>query len=254
MILTIDIGNTNIVIGCAENEKMVFVERISTSHNQTVLEFAIIFKNILEIYGISPKNINGAVMASVVPAVTKNIATAVEKITGTKVMTVGPGTKTGLSIVIDNPAQLGADRVVGAVAGLHYYGAPLIIFDLGTATTVDVVDKDKHYIGGMIMPGVNTAQSALTQNTSLLHKVAVEPPKKVIGKNTTDCMKSGAVYGTAASLDGIIDRIEAELGYKADAVATGGLAGCIIPYCTHKIAIDDGLMLNGLLQIYLKNK
>ncbi|MGN1480625.1 type III pantothenate kinase [Porcipelethomonas sp.] len=253
MILAIDIGNTNIVIGCGENEKMIFVERLSTNHNQTSLEFAILVKNILELNGISPDDINGAIMASVVPAVTGSITHAIEKIIHKKVMVVGPGIKTGVSIIIDNPAQLGADLVVGAVAGIHYYSTPLIIFDLGTATTVSVIDKDKNYIGGMIMPGVNTAQGALTKNTSLLQKVAIEAPKKIIGKNTIDCMKSGAVYGTAACLDGVIDRIESEMGYKMNAVATGGLAGCIIPYCRHKITVDDELLLNGLMQIYMKN-
>ena len=199
MILSIDIGNTNIVIGCGENGKINFVERLSTFNNRTALEFAILFKNILEIYNVNENDIEGAIIASVVPSVTGNVKSAAEKIIGKKVMVVGPGIKTGLSIVIDNPAQLGADLVVGAVAGIHYYGSPLIIFDLGTATTVSVIDKNSNYIGGIIMPGVNTAHEALTKNTSLLQNVAIEAPKKIIGKNTADCMKSGAVYGTARS-------------------------------------------------------
>lgn len=163
MILSIDIGNTNIVIGCGENGKINFVERLSTFNNRTALEFAILFKNILEIYNVNENDIEGAIIASVVPSVTGNVKSAAEKIIGKKVMVVGPGIKTGLSIVIDNPAQLGADLVVGAVAGIHYYGSPLIIFDLGTATTVSVIDKNSNYIGGIIMPGVNTAHEALTK-------------------------------------------------------------------------------------------
>ena len=244
MILSIDIGNTNIVIGCGENGKINFVERLSTFNNRTALEFAILFKNILEIYNVNENDIEGAIIASVVPS---------EKIIGKKVMVVGPGIKTGLSIVIDNPAQLGADLVVGAVAGIHYYGSPLIIFDLGTATTVSVIDKNSNYIGGIIMPGVNTAHEALTKNTSLLQNVAIEAPKKIIRKNTADCMKSGAVYGTAASIDGVICRIEKELGYKPKVIATGGLAESIVPYCTNKIITDDELLLNGLMLIYQKN-
>lgn len=143
--------------------------------------------------------------------------------------------------------------MVGAVAGIHYYGSPLIIFDLGTATTVSVIDKNSNYIGGIIMPGVNTAHEALTKNTSLLQNVAIEAPKKIIGKNTADCMKSGAVYGTAASIDGVICRIEKELGYKPKVIATGGLAESIVPYCTNKIITDDELLLNGLMLIYQKN-
>jgi len=253
MILTIDIGNTNIVIGCAKNEKIIFSERLSTFRTQTSLEFAILFKNILEIYNVDSKKIDGAIIASVVPSVTGNVKSAAEKIINGKVIVVGPGIKTGLSIVIDNPAQLGADLVVGAVAGIHYYGFPLIIFDLGTATTVSVIDKNSSYIGGMIMPGVNTSQEALTKNTSLLQKVAIGAPKKVIGKNTVDCMKSGAVFGTAACIDGVIDRIEKELGYKLKVIATGGLSGHIVPHCTHEIITNDDLLLNGLMQIYLKN-
>lgn len=253
MILSIDIGNTNIVIGCGENGKINFVERLSTFRAQTPLEFAVLIKNVLEIYNISENDIEGAIIASVVPSVTGNVKIAVEKIISKKVIVVGPGIKTGLSIVIDNPAQLGADLVVGAVAGIYYYGAPLIIFDLGTATTVSVIDKNKNYIGGMIMPGVNTAQEALTKNASLLHNIAIEPPKKIIGKNTADCMKSGAVYGTASCIDGVISRIEDELGFKASVIATGGLAGSIVPYCSHKITVDDELLLNGLMLIYQKN-
>ena len=253
MILSIDIGNTNIVIGCGENGKINFVERLSTFNNRTALEFAMLFKNILEIYNVNENDIEGAIIASVVPSVTGNVKSAAEKIIGKKVMVVGPGIKTGLSIVIDNPAQLGADLVVGAVAGIHYYGSPLIIFDLGTATTVSVIDKNSNYIGGIIMPGVNTAHEALTKNTSLLQNVAIEAPKKIIGKNTADCMKSGAVYGTAASIDGVICRIEKELGYKPKVIATGGLAESIVPYCTNKIITDDELLLNGLMLIYQKN-
>lgn len=253
MILLIDVGNTNIVIGCGNREKMFFSERISTQKTQTDLEFAILLKNILEIYNINPCEISGAIIASVVPAVTGRVKTAIQKIMHKKVMVVGPGIKTGLSILIDNPAQLGADLVVGAVAGIHYYGAPLIIFDLGTATTISVVDKDKNYIGGVIIPGIETAHEALTNNTSLLQKIAIEAPKKVIGKNTVDCMKSGSVYGTAASMDGMIERISAELGYTPKAIATGGLAGNVVPFCTHKIICDDELLLKGLIEIYNKN-
>lgn len=253
MILAIDVGNTNIVIGCCEDKNIKFVERISTKPDNTVLEYAVSFKTVLELYGIDPKSIDGAIISSVVPSVTYTISTAVKKIVGVEAKVIGPGIKTGVNIVIDNPAQLGSDLVVDAAAGIAEYPLPLIIFDMGTATTASVIDKNGNYLGGMIIPGVNISLNALTAGTSQLPKINLVPPKKVIGRNTVDCMKSGILFGTAASLDGIVDRIEAELGEKATVVATGGLAGSIIPYCNRKIILDDELLLKGLIVIYNKN-
>ncbi|MGN0607770.1 MAG: type III pantothenate kinase [Oscillospiraceae bacterium] len=253
MILAIDVGNTNIVIGCCEDKDIRFVERISTKPDNTVLEYAVSFKTVLELYGIDPKSIDGAIISSVVPSVTYTISEAVKKIVGVEAKVIGPGIKTGVNIVIDNPAQLGSDLVVDAAAGIAEYPLPLIIFDMGTATTASVIDKNGNYLGGMIIPGVNISLNALTAGTSQLPKINLVPPKKVIGRNTVDCMKSGILFGTAASLDGIVDRIEAELGEKATVVATGGLAGSIIPYCNRKIILDDELLLKGLIVIYNKN-
>ena len=254
MILTIDMGNTDIAVGCCDSDRLIFVERLSTGTRRTVLEYAVSFKNILEIYSISPDAIEGCIIASVVPAETAFLKDAIEKIIKKKAMILGPGIKTGLSIVIDNPAQLGANLVAGAVAGIKEYGAPLIIFDMNTATTVSVIDKNKNYIGGMILTGVSTALEALISKTSLLQSVAVEKPKKLIGSNTSDCIKSGAIYGTAAAIDGIIDRLEAEVGYKLRAAATGILSESIIPYCRHDIILDRELLIKGLVEIYKKNK
>lgn len=253
MILAIDVGNTNIVIGCCKDKNIKFVERISTKPDNTVLEYAVSFKTVLELYGIDPKSIDGAIISSVVPSVTYTISEAVKKIVGVEAKVIGPGIKTGVNIVIDNPAQLGSDLVVDAAAGIAEYPLPLIIFDMGTATTASVIDKNGNYLGGMIIPGVNISLNALTAGTSQLPKINLVPPKKVIGRNTVDCMKSGILFGTAASLDGIVDRIEAELGEKATVVATGGLAGSIIPYCNRKIILDDELLLKGLIVIYNKN-
>lgn len=168
-------------------------------------------------------------------------------------MVIGPGLKTGVNITLDNPAQLGSDLVVDAAAGIAEYPLPLIIFDMGTATTVSVIDENKNYLGGMIIPGVNVSLNAMISQTSQLPRISLEPPKRIIGKNTIECMKSGILYSTAASLDGIIDRVESELGKKATVVATGGLAGSIIPHCTKKIILDDELLLKGLIVIYNKN-
>ena len=167
---------------------------------------------------------------------------------------VGPGVKTGLNILMDNPAQVGSDRIVNAVAAINEYPAPLIIIDMGTATTFCVIDEKKNYIGGMILPGVRISLDALTSRTSQLSKISIEAPKKTIGKNTIDCMKSGIIHGNAACIDGMVKRIEHELGQKATVLATGGLARKIVPYCEQRILIDDELLLKGLRLIYNKNK
>lgn len=253
MILAIDIGNTNIVLGCVDDEKTYFIERLSTIKTKMELEYAIDIKMVLDIHGIDPAQLEGAIVGSVVPQITNIVKEAAEKILKKKTLVVGPGVKTGLNILMDNPAQLGSDLVADAVAGIAEYEPPLLIFDLGTATTVSVVDAKKNYIGGMIYPGVNVSLNALTANASQLQGIGLEPPKRMIGKNTIECMKSGVLYSSAASLDGIIDRMEAELGQPVTAIATGGLAKKIVPYCKRKIILDDDLLLKGLQIIYKKN-
>lgn len=254
MILAIDIGNTNIVIGCIRDEDILFVERLSTDSTKTVLEYAISFKNVLEMYRLDPADIHGSIISSVVPPVTNIVRDAAKKITGQDVVIIGPGVKTGINILMDNPAQLGSDLVANAVAGIAEYKAPLIIIDIGTATTISVVDKKQNYIGGMILPGIRVSSDSLTSRTSQLPRISVEAPKKLIGTNTIDCMKSGLIYGNASCIDGMIRRIEEELGEKATVIATGGLAGCIIPHCLEDIVIDDALLLKGLKLIYQKNR
>ncbi|MDY3972198.1 MAG: type III pantothenate kinase [Clostridia bacterium] len=252
MILAIDIGNTNIVVGCCEEKKILLMERLTTNHTATALEYAISLKAILELSGVDKKDINGAIISSVVPSVTYTVRTAVKKLIGVDALVIGPGIKTGLSIKTDNPAQLGSDLVVDAVAGIQEYGAPLVIFDLGTATTVSVINKEKEYLGGMILPGMMISLNAMVSGTSQLPKISLEKPKKLIGTNTIDCMKSGILYGTASSMDGIIDRIRDEIG-DVTVVATGGLAGTIVPLCRNKVILDDELLIKGLMIIYNKN-
>lgn len=254
MILAIDIGNTNIVIGCCDEKKIYFVERLSTDNTKTELEYAISFKNVLELYNINPKDIDGGIISSVVPPVTNIVRASAEKVLGKSVKIVGPGVKTGLNILMDNPAQVGSDRIVNAVAAINEYPAPLIIIDMGTATTFCVVDEKKNYIGGMILPGIRVSLDALASRASQLSKISIEAPKKTIGKNTIDCMKSGIINGNAACIDGLVSRIENELGQKATVIATGGLAKKVIPYCEREILIDDELLLKGLRLIYKKNK
>ncbi len=254
MVLAIDIGNTNIVVGSFDGDKLMFIERMSTNKSATVLEHVVMFKTILEIHGISTDSIDGGIVSSVVPSITNSVKQAAETITGKEILVLGPGVKTGLSIMIDDPAQLGSDLAAGAVGGANLYSTPLIIIDMGTATTISVVGEDKSFRGGFIYPGVMTSLDSLITKTSQLPNISLVPPKKLIGTNTIDCMKSGILYSSASSIDGIIERIENELGEKCTVVATGGIAKTIIPLCCHDIIIDDDLLLKGLMIIYNKNK
>lgn len=253
MILAIDIGNSNIVIGCIDGDNILFTERISTNPLATDLEYASTIRTALVMYDIDKSRIDGAIISSVVPSVTGTLKRAVEKFSGIKAKIVGPGIKTGLSIAIDNPAQLGSDLVVDAVAGINYYPLPLIIIDMGTATTLSVIDESGSYLGGLIVPGLAVSHDSLISRTSQLPKVAFECPRRLIGKNTVECLKSGLLYGGAAQIDGLINRINEDLGEKCTVVATGGLAGIVIPLCKSKIIIDDALLLKGLNIIYNKN-
>ncbi len=254
MILTIDIGNTNIVLGCIDGDKTLFVERLSTVRTKTELEYAIDIKNVLDIYHIHRDEIEGGIISSVVPQITTIVKLAVEKILKKNVIVVGAGIKTGLNIRIDNPAQLGSDLVVDSVAAIVEYPAPLLIFDLGTANTVCVIDKNKNYIGGMIYPGIGVSLDSLTAHASQLGGISIEAPEHMIGKNTTECMKSGLIYSSAAAMDGIIDRLQEQLGGEATVIATGGLAKKIVPHCRREIILDDDLLLKGLAIIYKKNR
>lgn len=254
MILALDAGNTNIVLGCIDDDnKIVFEARVATDHSKTEYQYAVEFKSLFEIAGIDLHQIDGAIMSSVVPPLVTILKKSVEFIVGISPLVVGPGLKTGLNITLDNPAQLGSDQVVDAVAALDKYTPPLIIFDMGTATTVSVIDKNRNYMGGMIIPGVKVSQEALTSRTSQLPKISIEPPKKVIGKNTIDCMKSGAIFGNASMVDGIVERMEQEIGESATVIATGGLSSSIIPFCKRNIIVDNDLLIRGLKIIYDKN-
>ncbi len=254
MILAVDIGNSNIVLGCFEGEQIHFIERLSTNQDSTSLEYTVLIKNILELNHLNHLSFQGGIISSVVPSVTQTIKDAMIRLTQAPVMVVGPGIRTGLKIMLDNPAQLGSDRVADAIAAIHEYPCPLIIVDMGTATTISVIDREKNFLGGMIIPGLKVSLESLTMRTSQLPKISLDPPKKVIGSNTVDCMRSGVIYGTAASIDGSIARIEEELGEKCTVISTGGMAKTIIPFCKREIIIDDLLLLKGLMLIYNKNQ
>jgi type III pantothenate kinase len=254
MLLAIDIGNSNVVIGCLnEKNETVSLFRMVTDLKKTEDEYAAGMQAILLHNGISCDGFEGAIICSVVPPLTEIFRTAVKKLTGHKALVVGAGVKTGLNILIDDPSSLGSDLAAAAVAAMVDYPQPVIIIDMGTATTMTVVDEGNRFIGGAIIPGVALSMNALSGGTSLLHKVPIEAPKKCISGTTTACMQSGAVYGNAALLDGMIDRFEEELGKKTTVVATGGIAAKVIPHCRHEIIYDEDLLLKGLGIIYRKN-
>ncbi len=257
MILTIDVGNTNTTFGCFdEGGALVFESRISTDIYRMQDQYAVSLADILRLYDIDRESVSGAVLSSVVPPVTAQIKPAVEKICKCRVMTVGPGLKTGLNIKIDEPASLGADIAAVAVGAKEYYALPAIVVDLGTATKVLAVNKTGAFIGGIIAPGLKISAEALSAKTAALPLIGVsgEPLKRVIGTNTIDCMRSGLLYGHAFMLDGMIESFEKEIGEKCTVVATGGFSTVIEPLCKTDFILDENLILKGLLAIYRKNE
>lgn len=252
MILTVDIGNTNIVIGGFMDEELCFVSRIATDVKKTEDEYAVIIKNIVALNHIKTAEVKGAIISSVVPPLNKIISKAILKIYGISTLLVGPGVKTGINLLVDNPAQVGADLVCTAVAAYNYHKAPAIIIDMGTATKISVIDKNGAFLGVSIIPGVELGIAALSGGTAQLPQISLDAPRSVIGKNTIDAMQSGVVFGNASLIDGMLCRIKEEYG-DLDIIATGGIAGFIIPYCKNKITIDDHLILKGLYTIYNKN-
>ena len=253
MILAVDVGNTNIVIGCLEQGEIKNTVRVRTEAGQTAAEYGIELMQLFDFFGIDRKGFEGAILSSVVPPVNEPLRQAIEMLTGVKCLIVGPGMKTGMNVRIDDPGTLGCDLVVGGVAAIAEYGAPVIVLDLGTATTITLIDESKCFRGGAILPGIKLSYAALAAGTSLLPDISITPPKKCIATNTVDCMRSGAVFGTAATIDGMVDRMEAELGLPCKVVATGGLASKITPYCRREILCDDHLLLKGLWVLYQKN-
>ena len=254
MLLAIDIGNTNIVIGIIQNDEILFKARIATDRLRTSDQYGVEIRNMLEAFNIRKEDITDCIIASVVPPVFNSVYTGVIKMIGKQPIVVGPGLKTGLNIHVDIPSQVGSDRIVAAVAALAEYEAPLVLIDMGTATTIEVVEPENVYMGGMIFPGVMVSLDSLTSRAAQLPGISLDKPKNVIGKNTVDCMRSGMMYGTAAMLDGVIDRIAEELGHSSTIIATGGMAQFITPLCKHEIILEKELLLKGLNVIYKKNK
>ena len=254
MILVVDIGNTNMKFGFYDGDRFTSYERLSTNLSKTEIEFAMDLSYICQASGVDPADIEGSIIASVVPPLNFPVSKAIKKVTGKKPLIVGPGLKTGLKIKINDPATLGADMVVAAVGAIERYGTTLIIIDLGTATTYSYVNEKGDFCGAVIMPGVVTGSESLSSKASLLPRVDFNPPKHVIMKDTIGSMQSGIIYGEAARIDGMIAKIRAEMKNEAKVIMTGGLAPVILPYCENEITLDNELDLEGLKIIYDRNK
>ena len=253
MILAIDIGNTNIVLGGLEEEKILFEARMATDLIKTSDQYCAELKNMLALFEVTPEMIDGSIVSSFVPPVLNSVKTAIRKLTGKTCLVVGPGIRTGLNIRVENPAEVGSDLIVAAVAAIQEYGAPLLLVDMGTATTITAVDASGTFLGGCICPGVKISMEALTGRTAQLPGISLEEPQRAIGRNTRDCMRSGIMFGAAAMLDGLLDRMEAELGVPVKVIATGGIARFVIPLCRRKMIYDRSLMLKGLGLLWRRN-
>ena len=253
MVLTVDIGNTNIVLGGFVDDNLTFVARIATNANKTEDEYATKIKSILALHKVEKKEVKGAIISSVVPPLTRVMSDALKMVYGIEALLVGPGIKTGINIRCDDPSSVGADLICGCVAANTIYGNPALVIDMGTATKMMLIDNTGTFTGVSIIPGVNIALKALASGTAQLPQISLEAPKSVIGKNTADCMRSGAVFGNASMIDGMIDRFAEELGYELKLIATGGLSKTIIKHCKHDIVLDDDLLLKGLNILYKKN-
>ncbi len=253
MVLTIDIGNTNITLGGFEEDTLIFVASMSTDLAKTEDEYASKILSILALYGVERTRIQGAILSSVVPPLNAVIKKAVSFLYGVEPLVVGPGVKTGINIHCDMPSSVGSDIICACVAAHTIHGSPSLVIDMGTATNMMVMNRKGAFIGVSIIPGVQTGLDALSEKTAQLPKVALDAPRSVIAKNTADCMKSGAIFGHACLVDGMIDRITEEVGEDLPVYATGALASVIIGHCTHEIALDEHLVLKGLHILYKKN-
>lgn len=254
MILALDIGNTNITIGVYKKDELVFTSRVATDAKRMADQYAVEFMGIFNLYGCELSDFEGAIISSVVPAVTGAISDAVKKTIGVTPLIVGPGIKTGLNIAINDPAELGADLLVVSVAAFNKYPLPNAVCDLGTASTISVLDKNGNMIGGMIYPGIRTSLMALVNNTAQLPQISYNTPKRVVGRNTIECMQSGLIFGAAALLDGMLERVEDELGMPVTAIATGGFSAEIVRNCKRNFILDENLVLEGLKLLYEKNR
>lgn len=253
MILVFDVGNTNMVIGVFDQDQLLTHWRIRTDNQRTADEYGVIINALFNYHNLQGSNIRAAIISSVVPSLNVELEWMCQRYFNCKPLLVGPGTKTGLAIKYDNPREVGADRVVNAVAAYHKYGGPLIIVDFGTATTFCVVSKAGEYLGGAIAPGIKISTDALVTRASKLPRVELALPKSMIGKNTVMSMQVGIMYGFVGQVEGIINRMKKEIGEDIRVIATGGLAALIAGETDSIDEVDEFLTLDGLRLIYELN-
>jgi len=253
MLIAIDVGNTQTVMGLYDGEELVDSWRLSTVRERTADEYRLFLAGLLRQDGHHLEDVDGVALSSVVPTAKLAMIEVAEDLVTGPVVVVGPGVRTGLPINIDNPREVGADRVVNSVAAVHRYGAPVVVVDFGTATNMDVVDASGSYIGGIIAPGLEISQNALIDATAALRRVELTPPRGSIGKNTVEAIQGGLLFGHAGLVDGIVARITADMPDEPTIVATGGLASTIVPHCKTVDIVDDSLTLDGLRLIFEMN-
>ena len=256
MILTVIIENSKIYLGAAEPETghVIFENAISADLRKTTTEYLLVIRQLLDLHGIQSGSVEGCIISSCVPQLTDVIRRALAGLVRREIMEVAPGLKTGVNIRTDDPSELGADLITAAAAGIRHYGAPLIIVNFGTTTTISFIDEQKAFRGCTIAPGVRLSLESLAGNTAFLPDVAAHRPAHLIGTNTADSMQSGVIIGMAAMIDGMIDRFREETELDAEVVAAGEYAGLVIPYCRHMIMTDEHLLMKGLLAIYNRNR
>lgn len=251
MVLAIDLGNTNITLGCYKDDKLLFVSRMYTERHKTSDEFATGLLDIFNLYGVKPEDFEGAVFSSVVPELTDIIFQAVKTTTGKEPFIVGKEHNGNLKVEVLPVEHLGADLICGCVGAIKKYPLPCLVVDMGTATKVLAIDKDGYFVGCTISPGIKISLEALASNAALLPSISLSKPEKVAGTNTVECMQSGIVYGNAAMIDGLTERFTKELSFENPTiVATGGYSKGIIPCCKAKIKYDENLILDGLRAVY----
>ncbi|WP_203364409.1 type III pantothenate kinase [Bacillus sp. REN10] len=253
MIFVLDVGNTNTVLGVYENDVLKYHWRIETNRNKTEDEYGMIIKNLFEHEGLAFSQIDGMIISSVVPPIMFSLEKMCQKYFNIKPLIVGPGIKTGLNIKYENPREVGADRIVNAVAGIHEYGSPLIIVDFGTATTYCYIDEGGHYMGGAIAPGINISTEALYSRAAKLPRIEIVRPDHIVGKNTVAAMQAGILFGYVGQVDGIVNRMKAQSKKTPTVIATGGLAPLIAEEATTIDVVDPFLTLKGLCLIYKRN-
>lgn len=253
MLLAVDIGNTNVVFGIYDGDTLAHTLRVSTVQSRTEDEYGVLLLELLALRGVSPKAIDAAIVASVVPPLTDVMSDAIRRAFAREPIIVGPGTKTGIPVLYENPREVGADRIVNAVAAYDRVRGPVIVVDFGTATTFDCISPKGEYLGGVIVPGIRVSLDGLLKSTAKLHPIELAAPPRVLGRNTTHALQSGVILGYASLVDGMVERLEAELEYKSHVIGTGGLAHLISKHTRRIDHVDVDLTLDGLRILHARN-